>query len=156
MNSKASPKEWKVVATVAAASALGIGAVVLASPSSGGSDLPDPISLQNQVDLQRLDTAERSFMTVASQARDLRDQRNVWAANMKFASVESVESVQTTPSPVSPVSPISPDSPPSPQSPPSPVSPDTPPSPPSPVSPDSPPSPMSVPSPVSLDSISSA
>lgn len=85
-SSKASPKEWKVVAAVAAASALGIGAVVMASPSSGGSDTPQPITLQNQVSLDRTDTAQRGFVVITDQLRDLRAEREAISAAIEQAS----------------------------------------------------------------------
>jgi len=57
------PKDWKVVAAIATASALGISGLALAGPGEG-SDIPDPIHLKDQTTVTEVTPS--SFPTTTS------------------------------------------------------------------------------------------
>lgn len=139
-------RKWKVAASVAAASALGITGVALAG-GEGGSDDPEPIRLSDSTNLTEVTTTTRSVPTTVEEAVRM---------GAETASVSSpLDSMETQASAVSPASPDTQASP-SPASPASPASPVSQESPASPVSQQSPASPVSADSPASPDQDSPA
>lgn len=139
-------KNWKMVASVAAASALGLSGIALAS-NDGRSPVPEPITLDDTTNVTQVSTPTRVPTTVQDAVRMAADTASV-ASPLDIeadddASAASQASPTTPASPVSPVSHPTPDSPATPQesaaSQPTPDSPATPQeSPASPVSQDSP------------------
>ncbi|HEX2153272.1 MAG TPA: hypothetical protein VHL52_04780 [Acidimicrobiia bacterium] len=153
-------KTWKIVASVAAASALGLSGIALAN-DDGRSSAPEPITLDDTTKVTQVSTPTTVPTTVQEAVRMGADTASV--ASPLDDEVEDQASVASQASPNTPASPASPNtpaSPASPNTPASPASPNTPASPASPVSqptPDSPASPQESPaSPVSQDSPASA
>jgi hypothetical protein len=58
------PKDWKVIAAVATASALGISGLALAGPSDGSID-PDPINLRDRTSITEVTTVTSVPTTLA-------------------------------------------------------------------------------------------
>lgn len=144
-------KTWKIVASVAAASALGLSGIALAN-DDGRSSAPEPITLDDTTKVTQVSTPTTVPTTVQEAVRMGADTASV--ASPLDDEVEDQASVASQASPNTPASPTSPNTPASP------ASPNTPASPASPVSqptPDSPASPQESPaSPVSQDSPASA
>jgi len=69
------PKDWKVVAAIATASALGISGLALAGPS-GGRDTPDPINLRDQTNITEVTTPSTSPTTAPIFGAEASDSRN--------------------------------------------------------------------------------
>ena len=133
------PRDWKVIAAVATASALGISGLALAGPSDGSND-PGPINLRDRTSITEVTTVSSVPTTLAG----LFDASADSDLDSPFDDTSSLS--------VSSVSADSPDAPaPTVVSAPSTDSPDSPPPPPPPVSADSPGSPDSVDSASSFD-----
>jgi hypothetical protein len=131
-------RDWKVIAAVATASALGISGLALAGPSDRSDD-PDPINLRDRTSITEVTTVSSVPTTLAG----LFDADSNLDSPFDDTSSPSVSSVSAN----------SPDEPaPAVASPASADSPDSPPPPPPPVSADSPDSPDSVDSASSFDS----
>lgn len=133
------PKDWKVIAAVATASALGLSGLALAGPSDGSAD-PDPINLRDRTSITEVTTVSSVPTTLAG----LFDASADSSLGSPFDDVASIS--------VASVSADSPDAPsPAVASPASADSPDASPPPPPPASVDSPDSPDSVDSASSFD-----
>lgn len=155
-------KNWKVVASVAAASALGVSSLALAG-ENGTPQAPDSIHLDDKTAVTQVSAPTTVPTTVAEALKLGADTASV-DSPFDGHSIDSVASAASANSPASPASPDSPNSPAtpdSPASPASPVSPDTADSPASvdspnsPATPDSPASPASPDSPDTPDSVDS-
>lgn len=133
--------KWKVAASVAAASALGITGVALAGNDGGVSD-PEPITLDDTTNVAEVTTTARSVPTTVQEAVLMGAETASVSSPLDTtdtqASVVSQASPDTQNSPNSPNTQDSPASPVSQDSPVSPVSQDSPASPASPASQDSP------------------
>lgn len=139
------PKNWKVVASVAAASALGLSGFALAS-DDGVAKTPDSISLDDTTKVTEV-TNPTKVPTTVEDAVQLGADTASLDSPFDDDDFDSQASAASQASPVSPNSPVSPASP---------VSQDSPVSAASPVSQDSPVSAASPASPVSQDSPASA
>lgn len=69
------PKDWKVVAAIATASALGISGLALAGPSEGR-DTPDPINLRDRTNITEVTTPSSAPIATSISGAVASDSRN--------------------------------------------------------------------------------
>lgn len=111
-NQNGKQRDWKVVAAITAASAIGLSGLALANPGDG-SDAPDPIRLRDRTEITEVTTAVTTPGSLANLLSASVDSTN----DSPFTDTDTISVDTNSPSPDTP----SPDSP-SPETP----SPDTP------------------------------